>query len=69
MKPTPLKLLIVESGTPQYVLAAQVGVNETRMSRIARGRSPPTPDERARIAAALGVPESSVFGEAGASAD
>ncbi len=58
-----LKLRLLELREPQYVLAAKLGMNETRLSRIVQGRISPTSEERGRIAEAMGMPEEAFFGE------
>ncbi len=58
---TTLKLTLLERGEHQYEIAARVGVSETRMSRIVRGRLEPTEAERKALARALGVAESELF--------
>lgn len=59
-----LKMAIMQAGMSQYALAAAVGVSETRLSRICRGRAQPTTQERELIAAALGRPEAELFQDA-----
>jgi transcriptional regulator with XRE-family HTH domain len=59
-----LKLLLLERREPQYSFAAKVGLSESQFSRIVRGRRIAKPEERARIADALGVPEHEVFSAA-----
>jgi transcriptional regulator with XRE-family HTH domain len=56
-----LKLALLRRGERQYELASRLGIGETRLSRIVRGRVEATPEERARIAEALGVPERELF--------
>lgn len=56
-----LKVAIVRSGLHQYDLAARVGISETRLSRIVRGRLDPTADERQRLAAVLRTSEDRLF--------
>jgi len=56
-----LKIAILERREPQYVLASRSGIDETRLSRIVRGRVQPTVEERLSIATALGVPERELF--------
>jgi transcriptional regulator with XRE-family HTH domain len=51
-----LKVALVESRRFAYDVAREVGVSETRLSRIVNGRILPTPDEAARLARALGIP-------------
>ncbi len=48
-----LKVAIILSGRDQYQLAEQVGITETHMSRIVRGRLAPTESEAKSIAQAL----------------
>jgi transcriptional regulator with XRE-family HTH domain len=59
-----LKLLLLERREPQYSFAVKVGLSESQFSRIVRGRRVAKPEERARIADALGVPERDLFGAA-----
>jgi transcriptional regulator with XRE-family HTH domain len=54
-KPTPLKLAIASQGFVQADIAQQVGISETRLSRIANGRVRPTEAELRHLAHALGV--------------
>jgi len=56
-----LKLAVLRSGVRQYVLASNLGVSESRLSRIIGGRVVPTEHERMRLAALLGRDESSLF--------
>jgi transcriptional regulator with XRE-family HTH domain len=56
-----LKLALLRSGEAQYELASRLGIGETRLSRIVRGRVRPTPEERKGIAEELGVPEADLF--------
>lgn len=53
---TPLKLILLQRGMHQYALAAQLGISETRMSRLASGRATPNDAEAAALANALGIP-------------
>jgi transcriptional regulator with XRE-family HTH domain len=61
-----LKMALVGAGDRQFVLAARIGMSETRLSRIVRGRVEPTTDERKRIADALGLTEEELFPSGGA---
>lgn len=54
---TKLKLALIEHGVPQYVIAQRMGVSETRLSRIIRGRAQPTREEQKRLSELLGVAE------------
>jgi len=56
-----LKMALLERREPQYALAARIGMSESQLSRIVRGRRVATPAERARIAQALGVSEQELF--------
>lgn len=51
--PTPLRLAVVQSGLSQREIAEQVGLNETRFSRIVNGLHCDH-STRQRIALALG---------------
>ncbi|MCC6651695.1 MAG: helix-turn-helix transcriptional regulator [Candidatus Eisenbacteria bacterium] len=57
-----LKLALLENGGPQYVIARKMGVSETRLSRIIRGRIEPTPAETARLSELLGVAGEDIAG-------
>lgn len=59
-----LKLALLRRGEPQYELASRLGIGETRLSRIVRGRVKATPEERTSIANALGLPEADLFSNA-----
>jgi transcriptional regulator with XRE-family HTH domain len=48
--------LCTQQGVTVEALAERSGVEATRVASIALGRWTPSPDERRRIAAALGVP-------------
>jgi len=58
-----LKAEIVRRGLTQKGLSLAVGIGETDLSHIVRGRKAAGPVIRARIAAALGLPESELFPE------
>jgi transcriptional regulator with XRE-family HTH domain len=51
-----IKLALMEASKPQYVVARETGIDETRLSRLATGRAKPTKDELKTLAAMLGVP-------------
>ncbi len=57
----PLKLALLRRGELQYEFASRLGIGETRLSRIVRGRVDPTPEERKGIAKALGMTEAELF--------
>lgn len=56
-----LKALIRQKHGLQLLFADRVHLTEMRLSKIVCGRRQPTPDERRRIAEALGVEEAEVF--------
>ena len=56
-----LKLVLLELNIPQYELAQQLGISETRLSRIVRGRLLPTEAECERIAAQVAHPVRDLF--------
>ena len=56
-----LKMALLRRGQPQYELASRLGIGETRLSRIVRGRVQATAEERLQIADALGVAEKDLF--------
>ncbi len=57
-----LKLCLSQTGRRQYQIAREVGLTENELSRIVRGRRSATPDERRRLALALGMTERELFG-------
>lgn len=58
-----LKLAIVATGIPAWQIARKVGLSETVLSRIVRGRREASLDERDRLARTLGIPEDDLFAE------
>jgi len=56
-----LKEFLAQTGRRQYQIAREVGLTENELSRIVRGRRPPTADERKRLAQVLGVTEPDLF--------
>jgi transcriptional regulator with XRE-family HTH domain len=56
-----LKFVRLNNGLRQDDLAIQTGIPQYRISRLERGESRPTPDERAWIAQVLGVSEDTIF--------
>jgi len=58
-----LKFAILKEERHQYELASEIGMSETRLSRIILGRAQPTADERRSIARALNMSEDELFGE------
>lgn len=61
--PRGLVLAAIEDGRWRYEQAAAAGVNAGTYSGILTGRVQPTAEQRVRIAAALGRPEASLFGD------
>jgi transcriptional regulator with XRE-family HTH domain len=61
-KVSKLKLALVSSGRHAYEIARDIGIGETRLSRIANGRITPTSEEAARIARVLGLDPTDVRG-------
>lgn len=55
------KVAIVRSGLPQFEVARRAKLSETVVSRIAAGRRAATPEERRRLARALGLGEAELF--------
>ena len=60
-----LKLFLSRTGRRQYEIAREIGLTENELSRIVRGRRPATPEERRRLAQALGLSERELFGAEG----
>ena len=58
-----LKMAAVEKFGSQVELAMKCGLDESKMSRIVRGRITPRPEDREKICAALGVPEVELWPE------
>jgi len=58
-----LKMAAVERFGSQCELAMRIGFDESKMSRIVRGRITPRPEERVKIAQALNVPEVELWPE------
>jgi transcriptional regulator with XRE-family HTH domain len=56
-----LKLALIQSGRSQFEVAQQLGISETRLSRLVRGRLPPSDDEAKRIARILRVSPTQLF--------
>jgi len=57
----PLKVAMLESQWTQIDLARRVSISESRLSKIVHAHVDPTPDERRRLAEALGVEEAMLF--------
>lgn len=60
-QPTPIRLALVHSGRTQREVAAEVGIHESYLSRIANGLHVDDEPTRAAIAAALGRPVDELF--------
>jgi transcriptional regulator with XRE-family HTH domain len=58
----PLKIAILETGLPQYVIAQRARIHPSELSRIVRGHRKPRPIERQRLAAAIGRGVDDLFG-------
>ena len=56
-----LKLAILESGVPQYRLAADIKCNPSHLSNIVRGKYEPDGLEKELIAQRLGRPVQELF--------
>jgi transcriptional regulator with XRE-family HTH domain len=59
----PLKLALVRTGRCQYDIAREIGMSETRLSRLATGREVPSADEAEALARLLGRSVDDLFGE------
>lgn len=60
-KSTRLKIALFQCGRTQYEIAADADISETRLSRLACGRTVPTAEERVALSRVLGVPEAALF--------
>ena len=56
-----LKLAILQTGQPQWKMAARVGVPESVLSHVVTGARDPDPALAKRLAETLGVPLSELF--------
>jgi transcriptional regulator with XRE-family HTH domain len=65
MRPTRLRLARLDADLIQLLLAQRVHMAPSRYSVIERGLAEPSPDERRRLAAALGKTEEDLFGQGG----
>ena len=54
-----IKLAIVRSGRPQYAIAHELGVPESRLSKFVRGYGTLRPEQERRLAELLGLREES----------
>jgi hypothetical protein len=64
VRPTRLKVAIVESGRSQREISRDSGIPENRLSTIVQGWQEPRPEERQVLAGTLGRPEGELFGVA-----
>ena len=58
-----LKLAVVASGRPAYQIASELGITDTRLSKIILGLLQPRPEEQIKLATILGKKESELFPE------
>jgi hypothetical protein len=58
-----LKLAIVQAGKTQREISRETGIPETRLSDLVRGWTRARPDEREKLARALGAPAAVLFDE------
>jgi transcriptional regulator with XRE-family HTH domain len=56
-----LKISILQKFLYQADFAKAVGVNETVLSRIVKGRREPTPEQKSKMARILEVPRDELF--------
>jgi transcriptional regulator with XRE-family HTH domain len=56
-----LKLAFLDRGLRQIDVAAAIGIDETRLSRIVNGREPPSPRVKAALARLLHKPAAALF--------
>lgn len=58
-----LKMAILRSGRSQWEIARDIGISETRLSRILRGRVEVRDEEREALARILGATMGELFDE------
>ena len=56
-----LKIAIVKTGKPQYMVAAEAAMTETLLSKLIAERCAPTDAEKKRLASVLEVPVDQLF--------
>jgi len=56
-----LKFALLRCGVPQFQIAQQAGISETKLSRLVRGRLSPSLDEATRLAQLLKEPLKRLF--------
>ena len=54
---TTLKVALLRAGLPQFRVARELGMSETRLSRIVQGRALPSAEEAQRLRELLKCPE------------
>jgi len=62
MQPTPLKIELIKRDLTQREIARKVGIQESIMSLITRGRYLPTNNQKKAISEAVGVAVAVLFG-------
>ena len=60
-----LKMALLRSGVPQFEIARQTGLSETKLSRLVRGRLSPSLEEATRLAELLHEHVAHLFPELG----
>jgi transcriptional regulator with XRE-family HTH domain len=60
-----LKEMRFHKGLTQWDLVLETGISQSKLSLFERGYLEPKPDEKARLARALGVPTREIFPEGG----
>jgi transcriptional regulator with XRE-family HTH domain len=60
-KVSKLKLACLATGENQWEIAKKAGLSESRLSRLANGRYPPTEEEARRLATVLGKSPDELF--------
>jgi len=58
-----LKLAIVKTGRPQYLIAQELGIHETTLSKFLHGHATLRPSQVARLASILGVAQDVLYGK------
>ncbi len=57
------KLAVIKSGRPQYEIAREVGVPESRLSKFIRGYGSLRPEQVEKLASILGLEQESAGGK------
>ena len=58
-----LKKAIIDAAIPQYEIARQTNISETRLSRLVTGRAIPTDEEKTALARTLGAASNDLFSQ------